>query len=201
MRRRGGSQHFYKWIGFPYEGHWLLEPVPGSEAFHIQFTLMEGRRQHDLPQAAELTVAGPGDPMDFGRTALGIPVVSRRAADLLLGVAGADVQFIPTRIDGVDRGFSLVNVVTRLDCVDPRRSKRITIQAPGGRSLGRVPSWVIDPVRAGDHALFRLDNEPMTIIVSDALREQIERQGMVGPGLVELDGEELRQVMPGYRPK
>jgi hypothetical protein len=196
-----GSERFYKWLGFPYVGHWLLEPPKGSETFRIQFSFLNGRRLQEVPPMLDLTVVGPGKPMDFGRTAMGIPVVSPRAADLLHRVAPNDVQLIPSRIDGRDLGFSVVNVVTRLDCVDRARSELITIGGPGGKSLDGVPSWIIDPVRAVGHMLFRLDNEHVTVVIADPLKQEIERQRMVGPGMVELDGKELRQVMPGYEPE
>jgi hypothetical protein len=194
------NEPFYQWDPFPYLGYWLLEPVHGSEAHELDIVLNKGTR---LSQASLLDyhVDVPGAPMDLGITAMGIPIVSPRAAVLLLHAAADDVQLIPCRIDGVDRGFQVVNIVTRLDCVDRVRSKLITIGGPAGTSLDGIPSWIIDPARAAGHALFRLDNEHRTIVVSEALKEEIVRQRMVGPGLIELDGEGLRNLMPGYKPK
>lgn len=200
MSDSSGSDRFYQWNPFPYEGYWFLEPVKGTEAYRLQCVLSSGERfAHELP-VLDLAVVEPGEPMDFSRTALGMTVVSSRAADLLRRVAANDVELFPCRIDGLDRGFQVVNIVTPLDCVDRARSKLLVPGDPDGTTTDMF-AWVIDPVRTAGHALFRLDNEEATIVVSEVLKEEIMRQRLVGPGLIELDGEGLNNLMPGYEPK
>jgi hypothetical protein len=186
---------FYKWVVFPYHDHWLLEIV--AACARAEFDLVKGKRVTGWPAGIDLGVVKPGKEMDFSTAVMGVPVASPRAAALLRRIAPDDVQLIPCRIDGADRGFSVVNVVSLLDSVDRKRSRVIV---PAGGGLRAMHGWVIDPAKAEAHVLFRLKKDPMALVVGEALKDEIERQKMVGPGLVELDGEVLRNVMPGYEP-
>lgn len=190
------AKRFYKWVKFPYWDHWLLD-VARPDTLRLDVILADGRRIVDPPPAVAFRVVQAGKPMDFGSTPMGLPVASPRARELLRRQAPSDVQLIPCRIDGVDNGYCVVNIVSRLDCVDLHRSKLII---PAMGSAGAMHGWIIDADKAGDHAVFRLDNEPTTIVLSEALKREIERQQLIGPGLVELDGEELNNVMPGFGP-
>ena len=190
------STLFYKWVGFPYHGHWLLKPV-APDGLGLQIALTRGCPVDNTTDAIRLIVITSGTPMDFNTTPMGLPVVSERAADLLRRLAGSDVQLIRCRIDSVEADYYAANIIVRLDCIDRLRSQVII---PATESLRAMHGWVINPAKAGDHVIFRLDNEPTTIVISNALKDEIERQQLVGPGLVELDGEELKNVMPGFRP-
>src|SRR2546421_980163 len=140
MRRRAETQRFYKWVAFPYAGHWLLDVHAGT--FRLELRLTQGTPLAD-PPTLDLAVVTPGKPMDFGRTPMGLPVVSAGAAELLLRMAPDDVQLVACRIDGSDRGFRVVNIIARLDCVDRHRSKRITIGGPRGAFPQGSPRWII----------------------------------------------------------
>src|SRR5439155_6086686 len=95
---------FYKWFEAPYAGHWFLNPVEDWASSPLQWELVKGAPLAGAPAFIDLTISTPGTPMDFGCTAMGIPVVSSPAADVLRRVAPADVQLIPCRIAGAQRG-------------------------------------------------------------------------------------------------
>jgi hypothetical protein len=197
LRRSSTDARFYKWIKFPYVGYWHVEPAQGVDPIRLQFSLLTGEPLDDPPAILDFAVITPGKPMDFATTALGLPVASPRASTVLLRVAPGDVQLIPCRIDNEYGGFNVVNIVTRLDCADRPRSKVIVPGDPDG-GLGDMVAWIVDPGRVGEHTLFRLDNEHLTIVLAETLKQEIEREHLVGPGMVEMDGEERRYIKPGF---
>ena len=197
-RQQRPTQRFYAWVGFPYVGHWLVDPGEESEAVRMHYALINGRPLDNPPAVLDFTIAGPGKAMDFGMTAMGVPVVSPGGAELLRRVAEADVQLIPCRIDGEDSGFSVVNIIARLDCIDRARSRLIVPGDPDG-IIKDVFYWVIDAARTNGHMLFRLEDDKFTVVIAEPMKREIERGGFVGPGMVELDGEQLRHSMPGLQ--
>jgi hypothetical protein len=60
-----------------------------------------------------------------------------------------------------------------------------------------VPRYIIDPVRAAGHRLFRLHDVPAVIVIDEVLKQAIVSEGFVGPGLVRLDGVEANYIYPG----
>jgi hypothetical protein len=94
------------------EARWPLSLVQLFGAF------CEGRRVDEkaLPnEQIELRWVKEGNRLDFTFTAMGTPIVSERAADVLGTIAQAEIQCIPVQIPTVNEQYFILNLTRRVD--------------------------------------------------------------------------------------
>jgi hypothetical protein len=188
---------FYEIMPFSYIDCWGLQLIDNTYHGDITYGLTQGRRLKNPPASLDVAVYDPGQPMDFSITEMGIPVVSERAARLLEDVARDDIQMIPARIEGATDSYWVLNITSRLDCVDRDKSSVVPVEGPGGGHIA-TDLYVIDPQRVGRSELFRLKNDYLRMIVTERLKDAFVSSGQVGPGLVAMQ-RELVQIMPGFQ--
>ena len=167
-------------------GRWELgEPVDprGQEVDPWQFT--QGMAVH-VRERLRVPIKHPGKPLDFSFTSLATPVVHTQVATLLSQLAPDDVQFIPADIDSQPDPFCIFVATRLLRCIDDQRSTEVRYWKPeDGRpeKTGQYRSVYrlrIDPSQVGDAKIFRTWGWDIALIVSEEIKEALERIGATG---------------------
>ena len=126
-----------------------------------------------------------GRPLDFSEAGISIPVVHVKVASMLAERAPGDVQLIPADIEGQPDQY-LVLVATRLiRCIDEAASE-VSFWTPEhgvpdkvGQYMG-VDRMRIDKVKVGNAKVFRPEGWSSTLIVSEEIKDALERMGATG---------------------
>jgi hypothetical protein len=135
----------------------------------------------------EVPIKSHGKPLDFSFAGIGVaPVVHVKVASLLKELAPDDVQLFPVDIDGQPDQFCILNVTRVVKCIDDEASEEVSYWTPeDGRpeKVGRyegVHGMRIDPTKVGGAKLFRTWGWTIALIVSEELKEALERIGATG---------------------
>ena len=157
---------------------WVL-----SLPLEVEAALVMGEYQSTgLP--LPIQVAHAGKALDLGTTALGVWIATEKAAALLQSVAPDDVQRIPAHLPGRDETYEVIDIVPRLDCLDPRSV--VDEGPPYAGGLVAVVDAVIDAGKVGHDRVFRLSRSPLFTVVDDRVRSALTEAGVVGPTFLQL---------------
>ncbi|MFP2934744.1 imm11 family protein [Pyxidicoccus sp. 3LG] len=133
----------------------------------------------------------PGSPLDYSHGGLNVPIVHARVAKVFTELAPQDVQLIPVQVeDQTDPYFILV--VTRLvRCIDEETSRirRWTPEDGLPEKVGQyksIENLHVDKARVGDARVFRPEGWKVDIIVSEELKEALERIRATGVTFTEV---------------
>lgn len=142
---------------------------------------------------APVAVAGPlsvrvrqaGHPLDFTLADFDMPVVCCGTGELLSQLAPGDVQRVPVRVDGREEPYEILNVVTRRQAIDERRSviTRWTEEDGWPEKLGQyfmVSRLAIEPEAAAGAGIFRLTGWEIAVVVSDTVRRALLAHEVTG---------------------
>jgi hypothetical protein len=118
-------------------------------------------------------VAPPGDYPDYF-TLQQIPIASKLFVAALRSLA-ANFEAFPTRIFEIESGRSLdgffvLNVVGRVAALDEQASQVTFVK----NRIFRMRKLVLDLSKARDLDLFRLDQFPLAVIVSERVRDAVQ---------------------------
>ncbi|MFP2910463.1 imm11 family protein [Pyxidicoccus sp. 3LFB2] len=141
-----------------------------------------------------MPVSRGGKPLDFTLAELDIPVIKPNVAAILSEMAPGDVQLIPVEIAS-QPGAHRILVATRLvRCIDDSASEEVRYWKPeDGRpeKVGKyraVSGMRIDPTKVGDAKVFRTWGWTIALIVSEDIKEALERAGVTGLKFKEVTG-------------
>jgi hypothetical protein len=163
-------------------GRWYLDdPVDprGREVDRWQF-------ERGLPVAIDgrlwLPLYRPGKPLDFSVTAVGgAPIVHGRVASIFAELASTDVQLVPVDIEGQTDEFFILNATRVVKCIDDKASAEVQYWKPeDGRpektgNYRAVHGLRIDPSKAGASKVFRPWGWLVVLLVSEELKDALER--------------------------
>jgi uncharacterized protein DUF1629 len=126
-----------------------------------------------------------GRPLDFSETNSRIPVVHVKVAALLSEMAPDDVQLIPVDIEGQPDQYLLLVATRRLRCIDEKASKVQFWQPEDGLPdmVGQyyaVDDLHIDKAKVGKAKVFRPEGWEVALIVSEDIKDALERMGTTG---------------------
>ncbi len=127
-----------------------------------------------------------GTPLDFTFAGLGMPVVTTRVAELLAAVAGSEIQRVPIRIESQTERYEIINLTSRMSCIDPNRSIIEWWTAADGRpdKVGKprmITKLVIDPTSVRDSHVFRIEGwASCAVVVSETVRGALEKAHVSG---------------------
>jgi len=164
-------------LGHPLDqaGHQLEDPWQFRVGEPVRF---EGHVQLPLKR--------PGTPLDFSHAAFSIPVVHVRVASLLAEIAPNDVEIVPVGIEGQPDQFCILNATRLVRCIDDKTSGEVRYWRPeDGRpektgQYRAVYRMRIDPSKVGDAKVFRTWGWTVALIVSEEIKEALERIGATG---------------------
>lgn len=136
-----------------------------------------------------------GIPLDFSTAGIGLaPVVHARMASILTQLASDDVQLFPVKVASESEPYFLVNVVRTVRCIDDEASEEVRYWKPeDGRpeKVGKyraVSGMRIDPTKVGDAKVFRTWGWTVALIVSEDIKDALERAGVTGVKFSEVTG-------------
>jgi hypothetical protein len=127
-----------------------------------------------------------GLPLDFTFTNADMPVVGSRVARILAAIAPQDIQQIPVLVESQNEDYNIINVVTVVDCIDVRRSEiqwyteGNNVRPDKAGMPEMITKLVIDPVRAGEHHIFRIYGWEIAVVVSDVIKNAFEQSNVSG---------------------
>jgi len=123
--------------------------------------------------------------LDFCLTSFGVPVASTILAAAIESIVGRDVQRIPLSIMGRDN-FEVLNVLRVVPCLDESRTEFLKWTDKDHRAdlagqYRQVVNLRVKPEAIpGDAHILRIDGWRSALIVSEVLRQEMERVGARG---------------------
>ncbi|HEY6124691.1 MAG TPA: DUF1629 domain-containing protein [Steroidobacteraceae bacterium] len=144
------------------------------------------------PLPAELTlsvpVTRPGRKLVFCFTSFGVPVAVRELADLILSIAQSEVQIVRIDIlgDGYRCEYRVPHCLREYECLDESKSEFLKWTEANGRPelVGHyrmVTRMRIDRrMLPNDAHFFRVAKWPVVLVVSEVVKQAMERAGSVG---------------------
>lgn len=136
-----------------------------------------------------------GKPLDFSLAdAGGMPVVTSKVATLLTRLAPEDVQVFPAMVETQAEPYFLVNVARLVKCIDDKACEAVRYWRPeDGRpeKTGKyraIHGLRIDPAQVGDVKAFRTWGWHVALIVSEDIKEAMERAGATGAKFTDVTG-------------
>jgi len=177
-------KYFDLFDGETIPGRWHLGDIlaqDGSEPEFARCIRFEGPG----PLVAEVQYEGRA--LDFCVSAFNAPVVSVRLANAVSAVAGSSVQCIPLLVPGHVGMMMVLNSLRVVRCLDETRSEfskftendRVRPDLAG--QYKSVPKQIVDPKAIpSDAHVFRIEGWFVTLIVSETVKDAMERVGCVG---------------------
>ncbi len=117
-----------------------------------------------------------------GRT----PVADEQVASAFRKLAPDDVQVFPMEVEGATKPFYIINVTRCFKCVDELNSREVQLYPPDGAVPERAGTYRaihglrIDTSTLGSARVFRVQGYPSALIVSEELKNALERIGNLG---------------------
>jgi hypothetical protein len=174
---------------------WYLDQPVDEQGQEIRTWLFTRGEPAHVEGRIRIPIYVPGKALDFSQMAgTSIPVVHARVAALFAEMAPDDVQLIPVEVDGQSEPYVLLNITRVVRCIDDETSDEVRHWKPvHGRpeKVGQYKSVIgmrIDPAKVGDAQVFRTWGWSVVIIVSEAIKNALERMEVTGPKFTEVTG-------------
>ena len=138
------------------------------------------------PGFLKIPIGRPGRTLDFTLAGFSIPVVHTRVASLFMELAPRDVQLLPVDISGRPDMFRILVALRLIRCIDDQASEEVEYWTPeDGRpeKVGQyrdVYGMRIDPTKVGEAQVFRTWGWSVALIVSEEIKDTLERLGATG---------------------
>ncbi|QRO02336.1 hypothetical protein JRI60_01690 [Archangium violaceum] len=134
----------------------------------------------------------PGPPLDFTWAGLSIPVVHARFVQVFERLSLLqEVQFIPAQVEGHPGPYFILNALRIIPCIDDARCEEVRYWKPEDGRPDKVGEYravhglKVDPARVGDAHIFRPWGWRVALIVSEELKEALEREALTGTRFIE----------------
>jgi len=126
-----------------------------------------------------------GIPLDFTFASFDLPVVTERIATMLATIADQDIQRLPVVLASPEQNYEIVNVVSRIPCIDAARSDIMWWTEADGRpdKVGKprmITKFVIDRGQVPGCHIFRPEGWELVIIVSELVKNALEQGDVSG---------------------
>jgi hypothetical protein len=179
-------QRFFKLYDDVYaRGRWHLDVPTDSKGREVDPYQFRAGAPVRIKGRLKVPIEHPGRSLDFSETNLRIPIVHVRVASLLSERASSDVQLIPVEINDQPDQY-LILVATRLiRCIDEKSSRILLWTQEDGvpEKMGQyrdVRDMRIDKAKVGSAQVFRPEGWAGTLIVSEDIKDALERLGATG---------------------
>lgn len=167
-------------------GRWHLDDPTDNQGREVDDPrdFNEGRPVH-VEGRLNVPIQHAGKPQDFTLTALSVPVVHVKVAEIFATLAPKDVQLIPVNIQGHPDQYLILVVTKLIRCIDEKSSKVQFWMPEDGlpEKVGQyyaVDDLRIDPTKPGDTKMFRTEGWPQALIVSEDIKLALERGKVTG---------------------
>jgi hypothetical protein len=132
-----------------------------------------------------------GKPLDYCLTSFAVPIGRTSLAQAIASVASGDLQRIPVEIPGHE-GFEVLNAIRVLKCLDEGRSEFVKWTEKDHRAdlAGQYRMVTTLKLLAGEVPrnahFFRVEGWLIALVVSEDVKEAMERIGCLGAKFVEV---------------
>lgn len=178
------------------QGRWLLGDPTDSQGQEVddpwQFT--DGSPVQ-VEARLRIPIDHPGSPLDFSLAGVGVtPIVHEGVANIFAKLAPDDVQLFPVDVAGQSEPYFILVATRLIRCIDDEASEEVRYWRPeDGRpeKVGKyraVSGMRIDPTKVGDAKVFRTWGWSSTLVVSEDIKEALEREGVTGAKFTEVTG-------------
>lgn len=178
------TEYYWLFMELEIPGKWYLNHILGPDGKKIlPSTFIQGRPVDPLP---ELTIIPNvvGNPIDFTLTTFQVPVVSSAFAEIIAVMDAEAIQRIPVTISPSTAGFEILNVIRTVACFDYEKSRFTTYgEYHPMEKQGKISAIVdlrIFPEKTKGYHIFRLEEWILAIIVSETLKNVLEKEGLIG---------------------
>ncbi|XHF30511.1 suppressor of fused domain protein [Corallococcus exercitus] len=148
-----------------------------------------------LKEHLQIPISHPGALLDYATTSVGgTPVVHRRVANIFSELAPNDVQVIPVEVEGQTEPYFILVATRNIRCIDDERSGEVQLWHPEDGQPDKVGMYRavsrmrIDPAKVGDAKVFRPWGWTVALIVSEDIKDAVERAGVTGMRFEEVTG-------------
>ncbi len=160
----------------------------GVELDDWQFRL--GQPVH-IQERLRIPVEGAGKPLDYTEAGVRLPVVHVRVASMFTELAPNDVQLLPVDVEGQPDQYLILVATRRFRCIDEQASRIELWTHEDGvpHKVGKYFSVVdmrIDKSKVGNAQVFRCEGWAGPLIVSEKIKDALERMGATGPRFEEV---------------
>jgi uncharacterized protein DUF1629 len=188
------ERHFYS-VGLADVPHWLIEtPTRDSgEAFDEPWMFTDGRVLPD-PGAITARISHPGTRRMFVFAGVEeTPIGSEVVANVFRVLAPNEVQLFPVSIEGESERYFVVNATKVVDCIDEARCLEVQHYPEGSfTEYAGEYRWIyglrIDPAKTEGAHVFRLKKFKTAFIVSEDIKNALERGGNLGVSFERVTG-------------
>ncbi|HWC09970.1 MAG TPA: hypothetical protein VG455_01990 [Acidimicrobiales bacterium] len=140
---------------------------------------LEAAGLRDLPAPETLTVPidNPGHPLHFSFASHDMLVVAQHIGELIERMSPGDVERIPVRVEGRNEPYEILNVLTRIACIDRDRTvgelwPDASERAGEYRMIVRL---ALDPDRVPESIrIFQVGGWKVSVVVTEDLKEALE---------------------------
>jgi hypothetical protein len=174
---------------------WYLDtPVDGQGQGVGSWLFLEGKPV-SVETPLSVAISHPGKPLDFSLADAGsVPVVHPKVAAVFTSLAPSDIQTWPIQVEGQPEPYVLINAARTVDCIDDQASRRVERWIPEDENdqpelagqYRNVVGMRIDKSRVGDAKVFRPWGWPVVLVVSEDIKEALERTGATGMTFTEV---------------
>ncbi|WP_426755039.1 imm11 family protein [Myxococcus sp. Y35] len=140
-----------------------------------------------------LSVKPPGLPLDFSLAGAGLtPVVSARVASVFRELAPHDVQLLPVEVEDRSEPFFIVVATRLVRCIDERACAEVVHYTADDSPPERVGHYRsvrglrVDPTKTNGARVLRAWGWPVSLIVSEGIKEALEHAGITGARFAEV---------------
>jgi len=152
-----------------------------------------GQRAHS-DERIRIPIKISGKPLDYSHAAFSIPVVHARVAPLFTEVAPDNVELIPVEIDSQPAQHFILNATRLVKCIDDAACEEVrywTTEDGMPEKVGTyssVSGMRIDTAKVEGAKVFRTWGWTVALIVSEELKESLERAGITGAKFTDVTG-------------
>lgn len=140
-----------------------------------------------INERLRIPVSHPGRIVDFSETSVGgAPIVHRRVASVFTELAPDEVQLIPVDVDGQSEPYFILVATRTIRCIDDQESAEVLYWKPEDERPEKTGKYRavygmrIDTTKVGDAKVFRTWGWTGALIVSEDVKNALERSGATG---------------------
>ena len=178
------------------QGRWLLGDPTDSRGQEVDdpWRFTDGCSvQSD--ERLSIPILHPGSPLEFSLAGVGVtPIVHARVASIFAELAPDDVQTLPVNVVGQREPYCILVATRLIRCIDDNTSEEVRYWKPEDGRLEQVGTYRavsgmrIDTAIVGDVRLFRPWGWTVALIVSEDIKDALERASVTGVNFKEVTG-------------
>ncbi|WP_395812493.1 imm11 family protein [Archangium minus] len=171
---------------------WHLGPPVDEQGKELDPWQFDEGRVIELGCVPRFPLDIPGRPLDFCWAAFSILVVHERFVRLFERLGVQEVQFIPSQVEGHAGPWFILNPLRIIRCIDDARCEEVQYFTPEDGQPEKVGQYRvvagmrIDPTKPGDARIFRPWGWTGALIISEDLKQALEREHITGTRFTEV---------------